>query len=280
MDNGKYKIEDGEHKEDVIVSWIITHACQERCAYCISPNCSSEIKSEEEHIAIQDQMIKTGLTKNRYIGGEPLMVPHLPKLVKLAYDSGVNTRISTNGINLTKELLIDLKNYLNSVAFPFESCNDLLNENIRGSRNHRELITSRIKMVKDIGNIGVLINTCVHKENINELAEAGYLLRELGVDHWKLRKFRSDSGRGATINKERFEIDEEEFLKTVKELQEMYPDFKIDGRLPAKLNTRLMLSPQGELYRMIGKEEDNINYGNVLTKKLNIKEIYKRDGCN
>lgn len=276
----KYEIEDAEHRGEVIVSWIITHACQERCAYCISPNCSREISSEEEHFAIQDQMIATGLTKNRYIGGEPLMVPHIAKLIRAAYEQGVNTRLSTNGIFLTKEKLLELKNYLNSVAFPFESCNDKLNESIRGTKNHRDIVTSRIKMIKDAGDIGVLINTCVHKENIGELAEAGYLLRELGVDHWKLRKFNSASGRGAVPNKERFEITDEEFFKVVEELQQMYPDFRIDGRLPSKLATRLMVSPQGELYRMIGKEEDNISYGNILTRKLNIKQIYDRDGCN
>lgn len=278
--NKKYQIEDAEHKGEVIVSWIITHSCQERCAYCISPCCSKEISSEEEHFAIQDQMIATGLTKNRYIGGEPLMVQHLPKLVRAAYEQGVNTRVSTNGIYLTKEKLLELKNYLNSIAFPFESCNDELNQNIRGTKNHREIITSRIKMVKDAGNIGVLINTCVHKENIDELAESGYLLSELGVDHWKLRKFNSASGRGAVPNKDRFEISEEEFFTVVEKLQKLYPNLRIDGRLPSKLATRLMLSPQGELYRMIGKEEDNINYGHILTKKLNIKQIYDRDGCN
>ena len=107
-------------------------------------------------------------------------------------------------ILLTKEKLFELKDYLNSVAFPFESCNNELNESIRGTKNHKDIIISRIKMIKDVGNIGVLINTCVHKENMKELVESGYLLRELGVDHWKLRKFNSASGRGAVPNKRRY----------------------------------------------------------------------------
>lgn len=276
----KYKIEDGEHRGEVIVSWIITHACQERCAYCISPNKQNEIKSLEEHLAIQNQLIDTGLTKNRYIGGEPLTVPHLAQLIECASLRGVDTRLSTNGIYLTKEKLYEIKDYLNSIAFPFESCNDKLNYDIRGTYNHRELVTSRIKMVKDLGNIGVLINTCVHKENLNELEEVGYLLNELGVDHWKLRKFYSSSGRGAVPNRKRFDITEDEFDYVVEKLKKMYPGMAIDGRLPSKLATRLMVSPQGELFRMIGSEEENINYGNVLEKKINIKKIYDRDKCN
>lgn len=276
----KYKIEDGEHKEDVIVSWIITHACQERCAYCISPNKTTEITSEEEHFAIQNQMIKTGLTKNRYIGGEPLIIPHLSKLIQDAYEKGVNTRLSTNGILLTQEKFDEIKYYLNSIAFPFESCDDSLNECIRGTKNHREIVSNRIKMVKDFGKIGVLVNTCVHRENIEYLEELGYLLQSLGIDHWKLRKFSSASGRGAVKNKNRFEITNEEFFKIVEYLQKKYNNLRIDGRLPEKLTTRLMVSPQGNLYRMVGSEEENIQYGNVLTKKLEIKKIYDRDHCN
>lgn len=275
----KYEIEDGEHRGEVIVSWIITHACQEKCAYCISPEKTKEIMSLEEHLQIQNQLIKTGLTKNRYIGGEPLIVPHIARLIQDASEKGVNTRISTNGILLTKEKLLEIKNYLNSVAFPFESTNDALNRCIRGSENHRELIQDRIKMVKDAGNIGVLINTCVHKENLEELEKSGYILSELGVDHWKLRKFYSEQGRGAVPNRERFDITDEEFYQMVEYLKSKYPKLRIDGRMPEKLATRLMLSPQGELYRMANNGE-NISYGNVLTKKLNIKKIYDRDHCN
>ena len=31
---------------------------------------------------------------------------------------------------------------------------------------------------------------------------------------------------------------------------------------------------------MIGGDDEQVHYGNVLTKKLDIREIYKRDGCN
>lgn len=276
----KYEIEDAEHKDDVIVSWIITHACPESCAYCISPNLSSEIISKEEHFRIQNQMIDTGLTKNRYIGGEPLMVPHLPELIRDAKEKGINTRLSTNGILLTKDKYYEMIDYLDSIAFPFESNNDILNRSIRGNHQHSEIIKKRIRMVKDTSNIGVLVNTCVHRENLGKLIESGRILADLGIDHWKLRKFSPSSGRGAVLNKDRFDISLEEFNEILETLKKLYPELKIDGRLPSKLATRLMVSPQGELFRMIGKEEDEIHYGKVLSKRLNIKEIYERDHCN
>ena len=76
-------------------------------------------------------------------------------------------------------------------------------------------------------------------------------------------------------------LDAEEFFDIVDLLKREYPKMQIDGRLPSKLQTRLMLSPQGELYRMIGENDDeNRVYGNILTKKINIGAIYKKDKCN
>lgn len=275
-----YTIEDPNHVDEVIISWIITHACQERCGYCISPKKRDELTTREEHFKVQNRLIETGLTKMRYIGGEPLLIPHLPDLIIDAYTRGLDTRLSTNGILLTEETFEKIKNHLNSIAFPFESASDELNEKIRCTKCHRETIVSRIKMVKEVGNIGVLINTCVHKENINYLEELGSLLNELDVDHWKLRRFNSASGRGAVPNKNRFDITDEEFFAKVDQLQKMFPNLRIDGRMPSKLATRLMVSPQGDLYRMIGAETEDIHYGNMLNDNLNIKEIYEKDHCN
>ena len=276
----RYSIEDPNHVGEVIISWIITHACQEKCGYCISPIKRNEITTIEGHFMVQNQLIETGLTKMRYIGGEPLLIPHLPDLIIDAYDRGLDTRLSTNGILLTEELFERIKNHLNSIAFPFESADDELNEKIRCTKHHRDIVISRIKMVKKSDNIGVLINTCVHKENIDYLEDLGTLLNDLGVDHWKLRRFNSSSGRGAVPNKNRFDITDEEFFAKVSQLQKMFPNLKIDGRMPSKLATRLMVSPQGDLYRMIGAETEDVHYGNMLTDKLNIKEIYERDHCN
>ena len=280
LKHNNYQIEETSGPDVIIVSWIITHACQERCGYCISPNVTKELSTREEHFAIQNKLIIGGLTKNRYIGGEPLIVPHLTDLIADAHNKGVNTRLSTNGILLTEEKFREVKPFIDSIAFPFESLNDEVNEKIRGSKNHRKIITSRIEMVKATGNIGLLINTCVNKENINYLEELGSFLNEQGINHWKLRRFYSGSGRGAVINKNRFDITDEDFYKKVGLLQQMYPKLKIDGRMPSKLASRLMVSPQGDLYRMLGEEDKNIIYGNLLRDNLNVKEISIKDNCD
>ena len=274
----KYEIEDPNHKNEVIISWTITHGCQEKCAYCISPKKRKEITSKEEHFKIQRLLIQGGLTKMRYIGGEPLLVPHLPELIVEAYESGLNTRLSTNGILLTENVFNKIKNHLDSIALPFESINDKLNESIRYTKCHSKIISSKIDMIKEVENIGILINTCVHKENIDRLEELGEFLNKKGIDHWKLRRFNSASGRGAVPNRNRFEITDEEFFQKLELLKKLYPNLQIDGRMPSKLATRLILSPQGELYRMVGSEE--VHYGNLLHKNLNIKEIYIKDNCN
>lgn len=275
-----YKIEDAQHKNEVIVSWIITHACQENCGYCISPNKKSEITDLATHMLIQNKMISNGVSKIRYIGGEPLLVKHLDCLIREASNSGIDTRLSTNGIALTQERFDQIKDSLNSVAFPYESLNDDLNKYIRCSNNHSQIITDRIKMAKQVKGLGVLVNTCVHKENIDYLEDLAYHLNDLGVDQWKLRKFSNSSGRGAVKNSDRFDITEEEFNNVVNKLKSKGLLMDVAGRLPKKIYTRLMISPQGELYRMVGKEEDFVHYGNIVKDDLNIKKIYERDRCD
>ncbi|MDO5557104.1 MAG: radical SAM protein [Clostridia bacterium] len=147
----KYTIEDGKHINEVIVSWIITHGCQEKCGYCISPCKTTEINLKKEHFIIQDKLIQGGVTKNRYIGGEPLLVPHITELIKDAYKKGIDTRLSTNGRLLTETKFKELKPYLSSVALPFETMNNSLNKIIRGIDGHRDIIASRISMIKERG---------------------------------------------------------------------------------------------------------------------------------
>ena len=71
-----------------------------------------------------------------------------------------------------------------------------------------------------------------------------------------------------------------ELIAKIKELKEAYPKMKIGERMPSKLETRLMISPQGDLYRMIGSEEDFIYYGNLLKDDIDIKDIYEKEHCN
>jgi len=275
-----YQIEDPNNVGEIIVSWIITHACMENCGYCISPPKKTEELSLKEHFIIQEKLINDGVTKIRYIGGEPLLIPHLPKLIADAFSKGVNTRLSTNGILLTEEKFKEIRPFVNSIALPFESLNDDLNEKIRGSRLHRQIVSSRILMIKKAGGIGLLINTCVHKENIKELEKLGKFLNEQGVDHWKLRLFSPASGRGAVPNKKRFEVTDKEFSQIVGRLQNKYTNIRIDGRMPSKLASRLLVSPQGDLYRMIGSEDKNVYYGNLFNDNLDIKQIARKDNCN
>lgn len=276
-----YQIERTDDLNTIIVTWIITHACQERCGYCISPNKTQELTTRKAHFLVQDKLIAGGLTKNRYIGGEPLTVPHLPDLIADAHERGVDTRLSTNGILLTEAKFREIAPHVDSIALPFESLDDEANERIRGSRKHRRIVASRIEMVKAEGGIGLLVNTCVHRENIDHLGDLGGFLNEQGIDHWKLRRFYSGSGRGAVPNKDRFDITDEEFREKVETLQQMYPGLKIDGRMPSKLASRLMVSPRGDLYRMLGEEDGAIvSYGNLLHDDLNVRDISIRDKCD
>ncbi|MDR2572048.1 MAG: radical SAM protein [Oscillospiraceae bacterium] len=130
-----------------IISWTLTHKCQEKCGYCFSPRPSCEL-GESEHYIIQSKLIESKTHGNYYIGGEALLVPHLIKLIVSAYEAGIDTRLSTNGILLTPEKFQTLKLYLNQIALPFDSLDDNINYIIGRNKSHRSTISTRIKMIK------------------------------------------------------------------------------------------------------------------------------------
>ena len=267
-------------KYDVIVSWVITDRCNEKCAYCFTNEPSKEL-TKEDHYIIQNKLIGDEVSRNYYTGGEALLLPHLSELIARAHDNGLLTRLNTNGILLTQEKLKALKPYLDQIVMPFDSLDDDINEYVRKNRQHRQIVASKIAMIKDAGNINLQINTCLNRKNINALDKLGAFLAEQGIDRWKIRRFYPAAGKAAKNNGE-FEISFEEYFQALNSVKEKYPGINTSSKVHEDLTLRLMVSAQGNLYRMAKIEESNDDqkkfyadhiYGNLLWDDINIRAI-------
>lgn len=63
-------------------------------------------------------------------------------------------------------------------------------------------------------------------------------------------------------------------------LKKRFPKFNIDKKIPSDLALRLMISPQGDLYRMPKYGEyKNFIFGNMIRDNLDINEIAKNEKC-
>ena len=88
----------------------ITESCNLKCFYC-RPD-SSPFKMKDEYLTYEEiarlvrGMSKYGLKKVRITGGEPLLRPNVPKLVKLlkSIDGIEDVSLTTNGLTLYKHI--------------------------------------------------------------------------------------------------------------------------------------------------------------------------------
>lgn len=97
-------------KIPVSVVFAITYRCQCSCIHCSVGDYEEKNEMTEEEIKRAILSIKKlGAVKITFFGGEPLVRKDIYELVRFATDCGIRSSIDTNGIFLTEEVLIKLK---------------------------------------------------------------------------------------------------------------------------------------------------------------------------
>jgi len=86
----------------------ITHRCNLRCLYCNFPFQETSELSTEQWLGVIDQLAERGCRRVTFLGGEPLLRPDLPDLLRRARKRGLACVLSTNGI-LVPEMISTLR---------------------------------------------------------------------------------------------------------------------------------------------------------------------------
>lgn len=90
-----------------IVVWNITRTCNLRCVHCYADSHAELYPGElnwEQCCAVIDDLAAYGASALLLSGGEPLLHPRLPDILKQATGRGLKVTISTNGTRITPEL--------------------------------------------------------------------------------------------------------------------------------------------------------------------------------
>lgn len=89
-----------------IVVWNITRTCNLRCVHCYADSHAENYPGEltlEQCFAVIDDLSKYEVNALLLSGGEPLLHPHLPRLLERATARGLKVTISTNGTRITQQ---------------------------------------------------------------------------------------------------------------------------------------------------------------------------------
>ena len=228
------------HRMDLMVSAMTDECgkwqCNQKCVFCYAAGQemgkTKEMTTEQWKQAI-DRLDAARVPMVTFTGGEPTQRADIAELV--GYAKRMVTRLNTNGVNLTPELVQQLKAAgLDSVQVTLYSHDEAVHNTLVGSNHHADTVQG-IRNAVEAG-LDISINTPLCKKNA-DYDKTLVFIRALGV------RFVTVSGLICTgmagINHEEYDLGSEELfeiVKTAKEFcnaYEMEIDFTSPGLIEA-----------------------------------------------
>lgn len=190
------------------LNWMVTGRCNMNCLHCFNAADGSPSTDEfsfEQGLDLLDQCTACGIRTVTLTGGEPLLHPRLPDLVRSAAERGIAVaEVNTNGTYVTDALLDSLEGCGQrptfKVSFDGAGCHDWL-------RNHpgaeRDALAAIDLLVARGFRACAQMN--LHGGNLDALAPTAQLLEDRGVEG--LRVIRTtesprwrENGRGSSLS--------------------------------------------------------------------------------
>jgi MoaA/NifB/PqqE/SkfB family radical SAM enzyme len=163
------------------VHWYVTTRCNSRCRTCSiwnDPKYKSAESSLIERLQLLAEMKALGFRSIDFTGGEPLLYPKLPLLIRRAHQLGFFTSLTTNG-TLYPKYARALKGQISSLSFSLDGPDQATHDGIRGIRCFQAVMRS-ILLARRLGEV-VLLKTTVCKESIAGIPALIDLAAKLGV---------------------------------------------------------------------------------------------------
>lgn len=286
------------HRMDLLVSAMTDKdgkwQCNQKCTFCYAAGqCKSQTKelSTEEWKEAIEVLYKANVPMVTFTGGEPTMRADIASLV--AHAEKMVTRLNTNGINLTADLVNELKKAgLDSVQVTLYSWDEAIHNELVGCRHFKDTVQG-IKNAVEAG-LDISINTPLCKRNSDYIKTLEFI-KSLGVS------FVTVSGLICTgmaeINHEEYDLTEEELFEILKgakmfcTLNEMEIDFTSPGLiLKEKLESigmnvpmcgaalsNMAIAPDGTVVPCQSWLNTDADLGNILKDKFS--DIWKNKKC-
>ena len=242
------------------VNWHCEAYCNYGCRFCYARFTDQQQLPRitlDDGIKIILSLQQSGVSKINFVGGEPMLHPHLTAWIKAAKRLGMTTSIVSNGTNITEEWLAEMQPYLDWLGLSVDASTDELHaamgrgrqgELRRGESHHLARCDSIITLAKKLG-YGLKLNTVVSSVNVAD--DMSTLVRSWMPDRWKIFQALPIAGENDR-DIEALEVSDAEFTsylnKHVAKLSH-YPEIEIVGEdNDAMRGTYAMIDPLGLAY--------------------------------
>jgi len=244
------------------VSWHLWPDCNLKCTYCYATfRDIPGTLTETQALAVLDKLRAAGTEKVTFVGGEPMLCPHLAALVRHAKELGLVTMLVTNGSKLLGPLRDALIPYLDWVSLSIDASEPKLMAAMgRGPESFLSYCLKCWESLATVPHLRLKVNTVVTRLNLHDDMRA--LIRKLRPSRWKVFQVLPVQGQndGAVepllISRDEFEA----YVARHRELDaEKIGPVAEDNQ--ALTGTYLMLDPLGRFF-------SNRTGGHVYTQSL------------
>jgi radical SAM protein with 4Fe4S-binding SPASM domain len=180
-----------------LVVWDFTHKCNLSCKHCYSN--SGAIREEElttaQALEVVDQLADAGVTALAFSGGEPLTRKDFFEVARHAADRGLYVSVATNGILLTKENVVKLKQAgVNYLDISIDGASAKTHDEFRGLAGAFDKAVQGLKNCVE-ADLCVCIATTATRDNYEELPAIISLAEDVGAERFTYFNF-IPAGRG------------------------------------------------------------------------------------
>lgn len=256
-----------ESSAPFVLNLHLTKACNMRCVFCFGG--FKETKTSLNQTEWEQLIRKVGqetahLTHRRinFAGGEPLLVPYLSDLIRVAHEEGFEVSLITNGSRLTRSFIQAHRTEIQMIGISIDSIDPLLNKASGRTWQGRALSFNdylmRCEWVKEAG-LTLKVNTLIHRFNAHQ--DFRPLLEATSIDRWKVLRMLAIENENGDFK--HWLPTDEAFYHFVQRHQTFSPVVENDDEIQ---QAYLFVSPEG--YLMDNQTGDMKNGLNLLHHSL------------
>ncbi len=244
----------------IAVNWHLEAFCNYACSFCYAPLTEQRLLtriSEKEGTSLIEDLSSSGVEKINFVGGEPMLHPHLDAWIIAAKSFGLTTSIVSNGTKMAEEWLTKMRPYLDWLGLSIDASNDEMHFSMgRGLRGEIASGFSRhLERSKEVWSIaqrlgyGLKLNTVVTSINADD--DMSELVKFLNPHRWKIfRVLRIEDENDGRV--EPLLISQEQFNEYMSRHRRLLHELE-GSQIVAEdnedmLGTYAMIDPQGRAY--------------------------------
>jgi radical S-adenosyl methionine domain-containing protein 2 len=244
----------------IAVNWHLEAYCNYACSFCYAPLTEQRLMprlSELEGVSMIEDLSSSGVEKINFVGGEPMLHPHLEAWIVIAKSCGLTTSIVSNGTRMTEEWLVRMRPHLDWLGLSIDASNDemhalmgrgLKGEIAAGVSRHLERSKEVWQIARGLG-YGLKLNTVVTSVNLDD--DMSELIGFLKPHRWKvfrvLRIKGENDGRVEPLLISQNQFDDY-MIRHRRSLQDFEGTHIVAEDNEDMLGTYAMIDPQGRAY--------------------------------